>query len=105
MYFPSLGGYDSQEQTITDASKPLSVDLKVNIVMGQEVVVAATRGPVRLLESPVTVERMSSNVLRNVAAPNYYEAIGNLKGVDVHTASLTFRTVTTRGFVVAATLD
>jgi len=98
LVFSSVG-YEEQEITVSDASKPVSIDLKVNNALGQEVVVAATRAPTRLLESPVTVERMSSNTLRNVAAPNYYEAIANLKGVDVHTASLTFRTVTTRGFV------
>lgn len=98
LVFSSVG-YEEQELTVSEASKPLSIELKVNNALGQEVVVAATRAPTRLLESPVTVERMSSNTLRNVAAPNYYEAIGNLKGVDVHTASLTFRTVTTRGFV------
>lgn len=98
LVFSSVG-YEEQELTVSDASKPLSIDFKVNNALGQEVVVAATRAPTRLMESPVTVERMSSNTLRNVAAPNYYEAIGNLKGVDVHTASLTFRTITTRGFV------
>ena len=98
LVFSSIG-YETQERTITDASQPINIDFKVNNALGQEVVIAATRTPTRLLESPVTVERMSSNTLRNVAAPNYYEAIANLKGVDVHTASLTFRTVTTRGFV------
>jgi outer membrane receptor protein involved in Fe transport len=44
---------------------------------------------------------MSNEVIKNVAAPSVYEAITNLKGVDVHTASLTFRTVTTRGFVAS----
>src|SRR5258705_8773880 len=67
--------------------------------MGQDVVVAATRTPTRILESPVTVERMNSAAIRNIAAPSVYESLTNLKGVDVHTASLTFKTVTTRGFV------
>lgn len=98
LVFSSIG-YEDQEITVSDASKPVSVDFKVSSSLGQEVVVSATRTPTRLLESPVTVERMSSAVIRNSAAPNYYEAIGNLKGVDVHTASLTFRTITTRGFV------
>ena len=92
-------GYDDQELTVSDASQPVNVDFKVNNTLGQEVVVAATRTPTRILESPVTVERMSSNTIRNIAAPSVYEALTNLKGVDVHTASLTFRTVTTRGFV------
>ncbi|HAL94600.1 MAG TPA: TonB-dependent receptor, partial [Chitinophagaceae bacterium] len=97
LIFSSIG-YQDQEVNVTSAAS-ISVDLKVNEALGQEVVVAATRTPTRLLESPVTVERLSSTALRNVAAPNFYEAIGNLKGVDVHTASLTFRTITTRGFV------
>jgi outer membrane receptor protein involved in Fe transport len=96
--FSSIG-YDNQELTISDASKPVSIDLKVNSELGQEVVVAATRTPTRILESPVTVERMNSAALRNIAAPTVYESLTNLKGVDVHTASLTFRTITTRGFV------
>lgn len=98
LVFTSIG-YLDQEVSVSDASKPVSVDFKVNNQLGQEVVVAANRTPTRILQSPVTVERMNSTTLRNVAAPNYYEAIANLKGVDVHTASLTFRTVTTRGFV------
>jgi outer membrane receptor protein involved in Fe transport len=98
LVFSSIG-YEDQEITVSDASKAVSVDFKVSTALGQEVVVSATRTPTRLLESPVTVERLSSASLRSTAAPNYYEAIGNLKGVDVHTASLTFRTITTRGFV------
>ena len=99
LVFTSTGGYDAQEVTVSDASKTIDVDLKVNTVMGQEVIVAANRVPTKILESPVTIERLSSSALKNSAAPSVYEAIGNLKGVDVHTASLSFRTITTRGFV------
>lgn len=97
LVFTSIG-YDSLVLEVTSAA-PLNVSFKPNSQLGQEVVVSANRTPQRILESPVTVERMSSATIRNVAAPNYYEAIANLKGVDMHTASLTFRTVTTRGFV------
>ncbi len=95
----SSTGFDAQELTVSTANQSISVDLKVNTVMGQEVVVAANRVPTKILESPVTIERLSSSALKNAAAPNAYEALANLKGVDMHTASLTFRTVTTRGFV------
>ncbi len=61
----------------------------------------ASRTQQRYLEAPVTIERLRGATLRNVAAPSYYEAIANLKGVDMHTASLTFRTITTRGFVAS----
>ncbi|MDZ4807792.1 MAG: carboxypeptidase-like regulatory domain-containing protein [Bacteroidota bacterium] len=99
LIFTSTGGYDAQEVTVSDAAQPVNVELKVNTVMGQEVIVAANRVPTRILESPITIERLSSSALKNTAAPSIYEAIGNMKGVDVHTASLSFRTVTTRGFV------
>lgn len=98
LVFTSIG-YLDQEVTVSDASKPISVDFKVNNALGQEVVIAATRAPQRIIESPVTVERMSSSAIRSNPAATYYEGLANLKGVDVHTASLTFRTVTTRGFV------
>jgi outer membrane receptor protein involved in Fe transport len=98
LVFSSIG-YEDQEVTVNEASSSLNVEFKPNTSLGQEVVVSANRTPQRILESPVTVERMGPAALRNLAAPNYYEAITNMKGVDMHTASLTFRTVTTRGFV------
>jgi outer membrane receptor protein involved in Fe transport len=92
-------GFESQEINVSDASKPLTVEFAVISTPGQDIVIAASRAPQRILEAPVTVERMNSNTLRNLASPSYYDAITNLKGVDMHTASLTFKTVTTRGFV------
>ncbi|MEO6070301.1 MAG: TonB-dependent receptor [Chitinophagaceae bacterium] len=97
LVFTSVG-FELKEVTVENTN-PIVVELNPAALLGQEVVVAATRTPTRILESPVTIERMSSAILRNVPAPNYYEAITNLKGVDMHTASLTFRTVTTRGFL------
>src|SRR6218665_1720631 len=98
LLFSSIG-YDNYEVTVSDASAKVLVDFKPNISLGQEVVVAANRTPTRIVESAVTIERMSTSAIRNVAAPNFYDAITNLKGVDMHTASLTFKTPTTRGFV------
>lgn len=92
-------GFETKEIEINTASAAVEIELVQISTLGQEVVMAANRTPQRILESPVTVERLSSSALRNAAVPNYYEAIANLKGVDMHTASLTFRTVTTRGFV------
>jgi outer membrane receptor protein involved in Fe transport len=91
--------YDTYEITVNDASKKIDVDFKPNTTLGTEVVVAATRTPTRILESPVTIERLSGATLRSVPAPSVYEGLANLKGVDIHVASLTFKTVTTRGFV------
>lgn len=69
--------------------------------MGSEVVVAASRVAERILESPVSIERISNATIRNSPASNYYDILGTLKGVDVITASLTFKSVGTRGFNVS----
>lgn len=91
--------FDTYEVNVTSATQPLEISFNPNTTLGQEVVVATTRTATRILEAPVTVENLGPSALRSVPAPNYYEAINNLKGVDMHTASLSFRTVTTRGFV------
>ena len=94
-------GFENQEINVSSATSPLKVSFVPTSTLGQEIVIAAYRTPQRILESPVTVERMSNSLLKNLAAPQYFEAITNLKGVDMHTASLTFRTFTTRGFVAS----
>ncbi len=91
-------GYEMQEITVSDAGQPLSISFKPSNILGQEVVVSATRTSQKILESPVSIERISAAAIRNAPAANYYDVIGNLKGVDMVTSSLTFKTPTTRGF-------
>ena len=91
-------GYEAQEVSIDNASKPVQVLLKPASALGAEVVVSASRLPERILESPVSVERVGSATIRNSPASSYYDIIKSLKGVDVVSSSLTFSSVTTRGF-------
>ena len=97
LIFSSVG-YEDKELSVATSSVAVAVDLSPTTTLGQEVVVAATRTPQRILESPVSIERMNNRDIRNIAAPSYYDAIANLKGVDLTTSSLTFRTPSTRGF-------
>lgn len=91
-------GYTSKEINVQSATEPLNIELEAGYALGQEIVVAASRLPERILESPVTIERINASAIRNAAGPNYYDALGNLKGVDVTNSSYTFKTVSTRGF-------
>ncbi|HTQ27146.1 MAG TPA: TonB-dependent receptor [Puia sp.] len=91
-------GYETQEVQVTDASVPVTVEFKTGSSLGTEVVVSASRVPERILESPVTIERINASQLTNIPAPSYYDAIRNLKGVDVTNSSLIFASYTTRGF-------
>lgn len=89
-------GYATKELVFNGSS--VSVGLETSFVLGEEVVVSASRVPERILESPVSIERISSANIRQSPASNYYDIVGNMKGVDVTTSSLTFKTVSTRGF-------
>lgn len=91
-------GYTTQEITLQSAKTAIEISLEPTYALGQEIVVAASRVPERLLESPVTIERINSAAIVNTPAPSYYDMLANLKGVDVVTSSLTFKTVSTRGF-------
>ncbi|RTL59295.1 MAG: TonB-dependent receptor [Sphingobacteriales bacterium] len=90
-------GFETTEVTVSGSEK-VAVELTAVSSLGQEVVVAATRTSTRLLESPVSIERIGTAAIRNASAASYYDIIRNAKGVDVTNSSLTFTTVTTRGF-------
>ncbi len=91
-------GYNQQEVTVKSASAFTTVLLVPATTLGQDIVVSATRTPSRIMESPVTIERISSVNIRNTAAVSYYDMIGKLKGVDMVNSSLTFSSPSTRGF-------
>jgi outer membrane receptor protein involved in Fe transport len=91
-------GYELQTVSVENTSQSIAVNLLPASALGQEVVVSATRTPSRILESPVSIERMGTREIRNSAQPNYYDNVRNLKGVDVVSSGLLFSTPTTRGF-------
>ena len=91
-------GFDTKEVEVTSTSSMVNMSLAPSNIIGQEVVVSASRTPQRILEAPVTIERVSAATIRTAAVSNYYDIVSNLKGVDAVLSSLTFRTPTTRGF-------
>jgi len=97
LVFSSVGFAD-KELAVTGNTEGVSVEVLPTYTLGDEVVVSASRVPERILESPVSIERINSAAIRNTASPSYYDIIGNLKGVDVTTSSLTFKSISTRGF-------
>ncbi len=90
-------GFEPQEIAVSEQKK-LEVVFKPISSLGQEIVVSASRVPEKILESPVSIERVSAANIRNAPAANFYDIVATLKGVDVTTSSLTFKTPTTRGF-------
>ena len=98
----SMIGYQTAKVEITENNQKVAVSLSENATSLDEIVVSASRTPERIMESPVTVERMDSRAIKNTSAPSFYDGLENLKGVDVNTNSLTFKSVNTRGFATFA---
>ncbi len=91
-------GYKTLKVAITQNNQVVSAVLEENATSLDEVVVSASRTPERIMESPVTVERMDIRAIRNTSSPSFYDGLENLKGVDINSNSLTFKSVNTRGF-------
>ena len=94
-------GYASQEVEVTSNNQNLSIVLVEGSEL-DEVVISASRTPERVFESPVTIERMGIKEIRNTASSDFYDGLENLKGVDINTNSLTFKSINTRGFATFA---
>ncbi|GAB3741003.1 TonB-dependent receptor [Spirosoma lituiforme] len=63
-----------------------------------EIIVTASRIPESVLKSPVSIELLDARQIRLSAQPSYFDAIENLKGVQLLTPSLGFKVYNTRGF-------
>lgn len=64
----------------------------------QEVVITASRISENILRSPVSIEKINSSAFKLSAAPSFFDALENVKGVQMITPSLGFRIINTRGF-------
>lgn len=92
-------GYEKKEVQIEEASvSGLDIQLSESLMLGQEVVVSASRVEENILQSPVSIEKMDILAIQNTSSDTYYKAIANLKGVDVATSSINFQILNTRGF-------
>ncbi|MBD0258502.1 MAG: carboxypeptidase-like regulatory domain-containing protein, partial [Cytophagales bacterium] len=94
----STVGYQTREIPVTAATETLSIELTEQVIQGQEVVVSASRVEQTILETPVTVEKLGIRQLQQSPAASSFDALQNVKGVDLLTQSLTFKSVNVRGF-------
>ena len=91
-------GYQTQEIVVSGAKSDFDIKMEEQNILGQEVVVSASRVEESVMKSPVSVEKMDLRAIQSTPGASFYDALKNLKGVDVNVQSLTFQSVTTRGF-------
>lgn len=94
-------GFETMTIQVTSNNQKLNFVLKEGTSL-DEVVISASRTPERIFESPVTVERLGLQEIKNTASADFYDSLENLKGVDINTNSLTFKSINTRGFATFA---
>lgn len=97
LVFSSVG-FQQQELEVKALGSSLQVSLATQTVLGNEIVISASRVPESILKSPVAIEKLDIRAIKESPAPSFYDALENVKGVQMTTSSLTFKVPNTRGF-------
>jgi iron complex outermembrane recepter protein len=95
-------GYGAKTVSVSSNNQKITAILADEETKLDEIVVSASRTPERVLESPVTIERMSLKEIKGTTAATYYDGLENLKEVHFNTSSLSFKSINTRGFATVA---
>lgn len=95
----SFIGYGRQEVVVRGNNfRNVAVKLAEEAILADEVVVSASRVPEDIRKAAVTVEKLGTRQFANSPAASPFDALQNVKGVDLLTQSLTFKSVNLRGF-------
>jgi iron complex outermembrane receptor protein len=94
----NIVGYESQELVVENEKSNLNLNLNPQVLLINEVVVSASRTEENILKSAVAIEKLDIIAIRETPAPTFFDALENVKGVQMTTGSLTFKVPNTRGF-------
>lgn len=97
----SAFGYKTEVVEITSANQEINVILKENTAL-DEVVISASRSPERIIESPVTIERIGITDIKRNTSVSFYDGLANLKGIESRESNYGYKAINSRGF---ATFD
>ncbi|GAB3239474.1 TonB-dependent receptor [Hymenobacter seoulensis] len=97
----SYVGFDSREVTLEAPELTLTIGLTPSATLLNETIVSASRIEENILRAPVTVDKLSTNQIEKIATPEILSGLGQIKGLDVSSASMLFTSVSTRGFNTA----
>lgn len=89
--------YDNLEYEVKNIDQKIIIELSPTTIELESVKVVGMISD-KQKESPLSVETMSLNAIKETPATNFYEGLSHMKGVDLTSASLGFKVVNTRGF-------
>ncbi|WP_221390872.1 carboxypeptidase-like regulatory domain-containing protein [Dyadobacter sp. NIV53] len=91
-------GFESREIPVAGGLSHIDVRLSEQAIPGQELVVSASRIEESVIKSPVAIEKLDLRGIRETASTNFYDALSSLKGIDMATQGVLFKSVNMRGF-------
>ncbi len=94
----SIMGYENQEFVVDNENTKLDLKLNTQVLLINEIVVSASKTEENILKSPVAIDKLDIMTIRETPAPTFFDALENVKGVQMTTGSLTFKVPNTRGF-------
>ena len=94
----SFIGYAVERINVQGPSDMITVRLQPDQVLIEAAEVIGERISEKQKQAPLTVESMDVIAIKEAPSGSFYEGLGNLKGVDVTSASLGFKIINTRGF-------
>lgn len=93
----SSASHADKEIVINSISSDIDISLERKSALN-EVVVSASRVRESILQSPVSIEKMSYQAVKETPSLSFYESLQSLKGMEMYSAGLGIKTVNTRGF-------
>jgi len=90
-------GYEPREISV-GGTKNFSINLEPSFIIGGEVVVTSSRVSEALKEAPVQIEKMTAKEIKNASSGDFYQSLGNFKGIDLVTSSAGLTIINLRGF-------
>lgn len=94
----SYTGYTAQEVQVSSPDERITVRLMTGAIVIEETVIKGQRIDDKQKAAPLTIENLDAIAIKETPAVSFYNGLGNLKGVDLTTASLGFTIINTRGF-------
>lgn len=91
-------GYIAAEVEVVAAERNIEITLRKNEVLLKGATVTGSRISEKQKQSPLTVESMDYIAIKESPSISFYDGLGQLKGVDLTSASIGFKIINTRGF-------
>jgi hypothetical protein len=100
----SFVGYKTIELNVIPGTRSLQVNLERDVIMGSEVVISASRVDEKIMEAPLTIQKMSARRIANSPSGDYFSELSSMRDVEIINNSMGFKIFNARGFNTTAPL-